>query len=496
MSLLGWIGFLVFSLPWTVVRESSVPLPPGVEASICLDANHDGVQDLLLVSTLPGQSRLLENPGTGVFVETPAPVGLLQSPGFLSLVPLRQEGSETLLAGVEVLTPTVLRMYRGSEVRWEEVAEVLLPAAVSGDLVPLDSTTLLVPLETGVWQARVDSLAPILKPLLYTGQPVLSLQAWASDSGDLWLLVEMASGWALWQDGQGLHSLAGAGTVFSFLPVSDVPEAVLVSVDTAGLWTLWSDRGLPLARQEALGLTRLHFLPVWDQGLLGWGTTGQGEPVLVRFVPSLLQVEFVSLDTLGEGLWPLDPGTPPAPRFLVFQQDSARLVSLQGDFWEWRLPPDFEGALQVFGALYPLRVRRGMPQAFSAVLFTGTADSACWLLGDFRYRLSLPAPGHLVPLEVAGEGPGVSAPVSQNLWVWPNPAHGRIRVEYQVAEPTLVEVLLCRSDGQVLRVLDRSVRDPGRYEVEASLEGLPPGQYLIVCRRGNEVENRKVVLIP
>ncbi len=485
--ILVWWSILLFSgFPWQVQRLGIVPAPQGLEQVVSLGAG----QYLLLASSLPGQSRVLEQAGDGTLVETPEAPGLVQAPGFFSLTVMHPGPEEALLAGVEVLTPTVLRLYRWTPDRWEEVAEWALPAPATGNLAALDSSQVLVPLETGLWLARVDS-GGSLQPLLMTGAPVLSVQRFLADS--MLLLLQTQEGWWLWQPTGLLLPLAGSETAVAPLPLSDWAGAAFVGLDTLGTLTLWNREGQVLARHEGRAAGRFRFLPIWNQGVLGWGTTREGAPALVSFSPAVLDLKLFPLDSLGEAVWPV---VGPEPRFLVQAGDSAVLLALEGaeDLLGWRIPGDFQGTLEIFGPSRVLHfhpVEPGMP-----LLVAGEVDSVRWRWGTHAWRLAVPAPGRILPLSPAEVHESTTGQGPQNLWIWPNPVHGRVRVEYRVTEPALVEVLLCRSNGQVLRVLDRSVRDPGLYQVETSLEGLPPGQYLVVCRRGNEIENRKLILIP
>ncbi len=491
----------LFSVPWASVlllslvsgplyRQGSFPVPSVPDQVVPVDYGNDGDPDLLLVSSLPGGTRLLENEGAGTFVDITETTDLPEIPGFLALVPLPLPSP--WLVGTDILSPQRFHLYRLTPHGLEEWASVDLPAGLSGSPLVRDSLRVLLPLETGVLTVEVDTLGGLeVGPFRGMPGPVWELHVLASDTGqELWL-VHVPRGWFL---GPKDHPQAPLPHQVCPLPLTDAARGLLVAWDTTGTTWLLDAEGGVVAQGVGAPKGTFRFLPVWSEGLWGWGTTAAGQPALVRFRPSVLQWELLRLDSLGEVVYPIAAPESPAPVFVVFGHDSAVVLGFSpvAPLRGWRSPPG--GALSLwFRSRYVgVWYRRWIPSALPFVA-VADVDSALWFTPSGPVPLRLPGFGSLAPLEPA---PETQEPEPTGLWVWPNPTHRNLRIEYLVTEPALVEVLLCRTDGQVLQVLDRTVRDPGRYEITAQLEHLPPGQYLVVCRRGNEVENQKIILIP
>ena len=492
-----WVILLTFAPGGgPVYREGILPLETPPEQVVTIDWGNDGDPDLLWVSPLPGETRLLENEGAGNFVDITETTDLPQSPGFLTLTALPFASASPWLVGTDILSPQRLRLYRFSSRALEEVATLTLPSGLTGPLRVLDPQTLLLPLETGVLPVSVDTLGTLeAGPLVSTDGPVLDLWVLPADSGSgaVWLLQTPQAWFLGTPEEPQAYALTSADTRVCPLPFTPSPEPQLLVWDSSGTLSLLSLQGQILLRGTAPP-GAYQFLPVWANGLWGWGTTAEGQPALVHFQPALLQWEILHLDSLGETVVPVDDPEDPWPRFLVLGHDSAVLVRLQpgDDLAGWLLPSSPPPRLWVRSLYHPLWFHPWIPSPLGMVV-VARADSALWLTPSGPVPLNPPAPGTVVPLGITS-GPSGATPVG--LWVHPNPTHRTLKIEFLVTEPALVEVLLCRTDGQVLRVLDRSVRQPGRYQIVTQLDPLPPGQYLVVCRRGNEVENRKVILLP
>ena len=78
---------------------------------------------------------------------------------------------------------------------------------------------------------------------------------------------------------------------------------------------------------------------------------------------------------------------------------------------------------------------------------------------------------------------------------YPNPFNGKTIIKYHVPQKSKVTLMVFNCDGFILEKLIKKEHDPGVYEVEIFLEGLPEGTYFYQMITDKYTETRSMELI-
>ncbi len=77
---------------------------------------------------------------------------------------------------------------------------------------------------------------------------------------------------------------------------------------------------------------------------------------------------------------------------------------------------------------------------------------------------------------------------------WPNPATAATEIRFSVPVSGMASVLLYDATGrEMLRIVDRTMMEQGRYSLMVDLSGLPSGTYLLELRYDTRTGGRRAV---
>lgn len=78
---------------------------------------------------------------------------------------------------------------------------------------------------------------------------------------------------------------------------------------------------------------------------------------------------------------------------------------------------------------------------------------------------------------------------------FPNPFNPRTTLQFDVKEPCEVTLTLYNQLGQQVRLLAKSLYDPGSYKISLAANDIPSGIYIYRIRMGNFTDTKKLVLL-
>ena len=135
--------------------------------------------------------------------------------------------------------------------------------------------------------------------------------------------------------------------------------------------------------------------------------------------------------------------------------------------------------------------RRNVVRLSNEGLSTGKLVSADAVMVVLNRRLS---PVVTSVQENEGTGLKKKSIKSFNIKSYPNPFNGEFKVSYDIPADGPTEIKVFSSSGELVRVLDRSEKNPGSYETSINTNGLASGVYFVTIGQAGYYEVVKVIL--